>query len=105
MLAGAAGGDNTLLNSILFSGLDDGTYTVKEVGEPGWVLTGISCDGDDDSRLLIGGDVGFDPGDDTVVIALSASEDIVCTFTNTELGSIKCNKHAQPDDAQDFACG
>jgi hypothetical protein len=81
-------------DTITFSGKDPGTYTVSEDPDPaGWRLTDITCTG--------GGPDTSDAGR-TATIGLDPNEVIVCTFTNTEEGSIRIVKDAEPDAAQDF---
>jgi Divergent InlB B-repeat domain len=87
--------DGTLPNQLLFSGLEDGTYSViEDANPPGWQLTDIDCAG--------GGSDTFDTGR-TATIGLDPGESVVCTFQNTEEGSITVVKDAVPDDPQDFS--
>ncbi|MCP4590863.1 MAG: hypothetical protein GY842_08960, partial [bacterium] len=62
-------------NSITFSGLAAGDYTVAELLPRGWFLEDVVC---------IGGD--SDPAPDGVTIHLDSSEDITCTFSNCDAG-------------------
>ena len=62
----------TLSNTITFSSLAPGTYTVNEIEPSGWYLAAINCTGDDN---IVIGDTG-------VTIDLDAGEDVTCTFTN-----------------------
>lgn len=81
-------------NQRTFSGLAPGTYSVSEDPDPaGWQLTDITCVG--------GGSNTTDAGR-TATIGLDLGEDLTCTFTNTELGSIKMMLDTVPDDGQDF---
>ena len=95
-------GDGTS-NTKAFTGLSDfsGARTVSETLVAGWDLTNIVCSGD--TELLIGADADFDAGDTGVTINLDPGEDVTCTFTNTEEGSITIIKDTVPDGDQDFA--
>jgi hypothetical protein len=96
--------DGTLSNERTFSGLlPGGVRTVTEDGETGWTLTNIVCTGATSSTIVIGAAGGFNAGDNSVNVTLAAGENIVCTFTNSQLGSIKIVKDAVPNDAQDFS--
>ncbi|MCB0162882.1 MAG: hypothetical protein KDI79_01575 [Anaerolineae bacterium] len=86
-------------NTITFSNLPLGSYTVGELATAGWTLNNITC---------------FDPTSDTTTnpsqgqanIDLNYDENVTCTFTNTvnnSLGSITIIKDATPDDSQPFA--
>ena len=71
--------------------------TVIESAPPsGWSLTSISCS-DPDSGTAV------NVGTRTATIDVDAGETIVCTFTNTGIGTISITKDAVPNDAQDFA--
>ncbi len=63
-----------------FEGLAPGSYTVAEIIEPGWEVTGVFClDPDGGSTTNV--------GLSTATIDLDAGEVVVCTFTNTMLDS------------------
>ena len=97
-------GDATLLNERTFGALlPNGVRTVTEDGETGWTLTNIVCTGATSSTVVIGAAGGFNAGDNSVNVTLAAGENIVCTFTNSKLGSIKIVKDAVPNDPQDFS--
>lgn len=79
--------DGTLSNTITFTGLNSGSFTVTEASAPGYAVT-ISC---------------TDPTNNTSVnnttrvasIALGDAETVECTFTNTlQQGSLVINKVA-----------
>ena len=74
--------DATLPNSIEFSDLAAGEYSVTEVMPDGWYLDGISCNQ--------GSNTSTD--DKTVTINLSTGEDVTCTYTNRKAGTITVNK-------------
>jgi hypothetical protein len=73
------------------------TYFIRESGAFGWDLTDISCTGQVSSTVTYTGATtsptdAFEPGDDTANIDLQAGEDITCTFTNTQRGTIEIVK-------------
>lgn len=65
-------------NTRTFSSLNGGRYSVTEQAEPGWVLTGITCNAEN-----------YTTDGRTVYIPLSTSQDIICTFHNVKYGSIE----------------
>ncbi|MGD8346310.1 MAG: CAP domain-containing protein [Lysobacterales bacterium] len=69
--------------------LYSGRYTVTETVPEGYDLTDISCTGQVNSAVT--------EGADGVQIDLTDGEDITCTFTNTEYGSIAVEKQTHPD--------
>jgi hypothetical protein len=72
--------DPTLSDQRVFSGLLPGTYGVSKDADPaGWQLTDLVCTG--------GGPNTSDAGR-TATIGLDPGETVVCTFQNTEEGSI-----------------
>lgn len=79
--------DPTLSNQNQFVDLAPGTYSVTESSTPGWALTGKTCDGE------------FGGTNATVTVELSAGEEVVCTFTNTKLGSISGTKYTANADS------
>jgi uncharacterized repeat protein (TIGR01451 family) len=81
-LTGQSAGD---ANTETFSGLAAGTYTIAETIPTGWKLTGRSCTGDSASNITNG-----------VSIDLAAGQNITCTFTNTQDGSITIVKNTEP---------
>ena len=93
---------NPLSSSQTFPGLAGGVRTITETPVPGWSLTNIACTGATLSTIVIGAAGGFDAGDTAVTIGLAAGENVTCTFTNTQLGSITIIKDAVPNNAQDF---
>jgi len=64
-----------------------GTYSVAETVPDGWDLTSAVCS----------------DGSPVNAISLQVGENVTCTFSNTQRGSITVIKDAVPDDAQDFA--
>jgi uncharacterized repeat protein (TIGR01451 family) len=79
---------NALSNTRTFSNLSPGAYAVAETAVSGWT-TAATCTGDDD-------------GTNPATIQLDPGENVVCTFTNTKLGSISIIKVTDPQDGQDF---
>jgi len=78
--------------SITFSNLNPGDFTVTENSEPGWTLTDIVCS--DQTQPNLQGK--------NVTVNLDFNETVTCTFKNTKLGSIKIIKNSLPNDNQDF---
>jgi len=77
-----------------------GGYLVAETPVPaGYQLTDIACSGGGD--VLIGSDDVFNPGDTGVTINLAPGEDVICTFQNTQLGSITVAKLTLPTGSPD----
>ena len=78
----------------VFSGLAPGEYAVSELSPDamGYDLTDIFCDAEN-SGVLIGVDDVFQPGDTGVTINLANGEDVTCTFTNTQRGTITLLKN------------
>jgi hypothetical protein len=91
--------DPALPNQWTFSDLAAGTYSVTESATAGWTLSSINCSE---------GGIGS-TGTQTANIELTGSENVTCTFVNTQDsvtpqgGSITIIKNAVPDAAQDFA--
>ncbi|MCB0193157.1 MAG: hypothetical protein KDJ65_14530 [Anaerolineae bacterium] len=77
---------NPYSNTITFPSLQPGTYTATETAVTGWNLTGIGCIGGDFSQ----------PGGGSARIELDPGEDITCTFTNTQLGTLVVQKVTDP---------
>lgn len=68
--------DGALSNTVTFTGVAAGTYTVTELGPPvGWTLTELVCD-DPDSGSVVS------LGERTATIDLDAGETVTCTFKN-----------------------
>jgi len=86
-------GDFTLADdgSQVFEDLGVGDYGVAEVVPVGWVLDGVVCTGGDSTVAANGVQVHLDPG-----------EDVVCTFTNVERGSITIVKETNPKAGAEF---
>jgi hypothetical protein len=86
--------DGTLPNEIVFADLPARTYTVSEINIPsGWGLTGLDCTGGGPNTAISG---------PTAVIGLDPGEDVTCTFSNAQVGTISVVKDALPNDPQDF---
>ena len=86
--------DPTLSNQRVYTGLLPGTFTVTEGSDPtGWQLTDIVCTG--------GGPNTTDAGR-TATIGLDPGENVTCTFTNTQGGTVTVIKDAVPNSPQDF---
>jgi Prealbumin-like fold domain len=71
-----------------FTGLLPGTYDVKEILPEGWKFTNLTCV---ESKTLNSSNAGT-----TSTIVLDPGENVTCTYTNTELGSITVVKQADP---------
>ena len=71
--------DATRSNQQEFSGLLPGSYSFSETTVNGWDLTGLTCTGTG---------VQFSANGATVNVTLGAGQNITCTFTNTQRGSI-----------------
>jgi hypothetical protein len=86
----------------VFSGLAPGLYGVSELSPVpmGYDLTNIVCDAVD-SEVLIGVDGDFDPGDTGLTVDLTNGEDVTCTFTNTQRGTITLVKNLPNDNGGD----
>jgi hypothetical protein len=74
--------DETLPNSMTFTNLVPGAYSVTEATESGWDLTALSCTPSSGST---GSQDGANPKAD---ITLAAGGSVTCTFTNTELHKV-----------------
>jgi hypothetical protein len=68
--------DATLTNQKVFSSLAAGSYTVVETATTGWTLSSITCSagGSGNTTTL------------TASITLTAAENVICTFVNTQQG-------------------
>ncbi len=88
--AGVGGGDNTLLNSILFLNPNPGTYVVTESALAGWDLTNLVINDPDNGSSV-------DLVARTATIDMDAGESITVTFTNTKRGQIIVEKQTNPD--------
>ena len=77
---------NTLSNTRTYTNVSPGSYGINQAAVPGWLVEESSCsDGSPASN-----------------IALSAGENVTCTFGNSQKGRIIVRKDAQPDNHQDF---
>jgi hypothetical protein len=63
-------------DTVTFGGLAAGSYTITETVTAGWTLDNISCDS---------GSWGSDS--DSVTVTLADSENVTCTFYNSEVGA------------------
>ncbi|MFH0749833.1 MAG: SdrD B-like domain-containing protein [Candidatus Gottesmanbacteria bacterium] len=76
----------TLSNEKVFTDLGSNSYTITEAEVSDWRLTNLSCDGDDNAQI--------DQNNRTVTINLDQpGENIICTFENTQNGSIQGRKY------------
>ena len=88
--------DGALSNTQSFSSLGTFTsYTVTEAVQAGWVVTGISCNGDNNGST--------DKTARTATINLDPGENVTCTFTNKVPGTITIVKDAIPNGPTDFS--
>ncbi len=71
-----------------------GTYAVTEQVPAGWDLSNIACTGGTVTITGAGTNPtdGFQPGDSTVNVTITAGQTVACTFTNTRRGSITIAK-------------
>jgi hypothetical protein len=82
-------------DSVTFSNLVPGSYSVSETVPSGWDLTNLTCSDAPDSTTTAAPVTAGNTA--TAVIDLDAGESITCTFTNTERGSIAVKKETIPD--------
>ncbi len=90
---------SALSNTQLLTGLVDGqSYVVTETSAnaAGFTLTGLVCTGG-------GADTTVDLAAGVATIGFDAGETIVCTFTNTQQGSVSVVKNTVPDGPANFA--
>jgi prealbumin domain-containing protein len=78
--------DGALSDTKTFANIAPGTYSAAESAVPGWDLSGATCD----------------DGSPVSAIDVSAGENVTCTFTNRQRGSIVVVEDSVPDDPQDF---
>ena len=78
--------DGTLSNTRAFPNVNAGTYSVSETLPSGWTQSGATCS----------------DGSPITAIAVSAGENVTCTFTNQKQGQIIIIEDATPNDPQDF---
>ena len=91
--------DATFESSKTFDGVQAGTYDFIEFPEPGFELISLGCDS-----------LGASPNvvSRQVTVALTAGEDVTCTFTNSsdqqppQPASLTIVKDTLPDGPQDF---
>jgi uncharacterized repeat protein (TIGR01451 family) len=81
--------DGTLPNNQQFSNLNPGNYSVTEGTNTGWDLTGMTCTGTGSGTRST----------NTANITLAAGDDLTCTFTNTQRGSITGFKYESNADS------
>ena len=87
--------DPTLSNSLTFTDLTPGQFSITEAAVPGYALTALTCDTPNSA-----------PNADTIFVTLNSGDNVTCTFTNTEYGTITIEKDAiadtPADQGQDF---
>ncbi len=84
--------DNTLSNSITIPSLVNGVYTFTEAAVDGWDLTGLTCS---DGQSSVPSTVSLE--NRVATINLEPGENVTCTFTNTQRGSISGYKFEDAD--------
>jgi hypothetical protein len=79
-----------------------GTYSIGELTQSGWVLTGASCTYGTGPAVAIG---SFAPATGVVSgLEIVDGRDITCTFTNSQMGTLRVVKETLPDgDLADFS--
>jgi len=80
-------------NATAFASVPPGTYAVTELATTGWSLTALTCSS--------GGVI--DLGSATATVTLASGASIVCTFTDTKLGSIRITKRIESDETAAFS--
>ncbi|MCB9372931.1 MAG: hypothetical protein H6518_09120 [Microthrixaceae bacterium] len=85
--------DPTLPDRITGTDLAPGTYTVTQSPLPGWTLTALTC--------TTSTGVTTDPANRRITVALTAGQDVACTF-RVESPSITIVQDTEPDDPTDF---
>ena len=79
-------------SSRIFAGLKPGTYAVSELVPAGWDLTGVSCT-PKAAAAITGANV---------TITLPAGGSVVCTYSDSKLGTIAIEKSANPQGKKEF---
>lgn len=74
-------------NTTAFASVAPGTYTVTETVPTGWNLTALACSNASATSLA----------NATASATVAAGESVVCTFTDTKLGSIRIVKRIESD--------
>ena len=69
--------ENKLSNTKVFENLAPGEYRVRERNRVGWIVSGILCEGDNETSEV-------NLGRRRVDLVLDAGENIICTFINEE---------------------
>ncbi len=85
--------NDSVAQSITFNDLVVGTYEINELVPGNWQLDNVSCEGNSLSEAIDG---------NAVALTLDDQETVVCTFTNSKLGSLTIKKEATPEDGTDF---
>ena len=87
--------DPTLSDRITFTDLTPGQFSIAEAAVPGYAITGLTCD-----------TPNYGATADTIFVTLNSGDNVTCTFTNTEFGSVTIIKNAvadtPADQGQDF---
>ena len=81
--------DLALPDSMTFSSLMPGTYSVTEASVEGWLLTGLICSDPTENSST-------DTGTATATIILDGAETVTCTFENAQLGKLIIDKETLP---------
>jgi hypothetical protein len=79
-------------NATAFASVAPGNYTVTETVPTGWSLTALTCSNGSATSLA----------NATASVTIAAGESVVCTFTDTRLGSIRIVKRIESDQTATF---
>lgn len=74
-------------NTTAFASVAPGNYAVTETVPTGWSLTALTCSNGSTTSLA----------NATASVTIAAGESVVCTFTDTKLGSIRIVKRIESD--------
>jgi len=79
-------------NTTAFASVAPGTYAVTETVPTGWSLTALTCSNASATSLA----------NATATVTIAPGESVVCTFTDTRLGSIRIVKRIHSDETTAF---
>lgn len=79
-------------NTTAFASVAPGSYAVTETVPTGWNLTALTCSNGSTTSLA----------NATASVTIAAGESVVCTFTDTKLGSIRIVKRIESDQTTAF---